>query len=149
MAASANLIRRMKGRVVTMMAWTYLVYLSLCTGITVWVARTLGSHAPTFLSDPRDERRELTLAVTRLLIVGFYLVNLGVISLALKYGGTASDVTSAMELLSTKVGAILVILGLVHFIVLAKLSAMRRHLSWESKTRGGRGMVPPEDVFES
>ena len=119
----------------TTMAWTYAIYLTICTSITVWVARTLGNHAPAFLDDSNHERSELTNAVTRLLIVGFYLVNLGVISLALKYGDPAQDITSAMELLSTKVGAILISLGLVHFIVLAKLGAMRRAFSWESSAR--------------
>ena len=76
--------------------------------------------------------------MTRLLIVGFYLVNLGIISLALKYGGPAQDVTSVMELLSTKVGTILISLGFVHFIVLAKLGAMRRALSQESRSRAIR-----------
>ena len=68
----------------TTMVWTYAIYLTICTSITIWVARTLGSHAPAFLEDSKGERSELTIAVTRLLIVGFYLVNLGVISLALK-----------------------------------------------------------------
>ncbi len=122
----------------TTMAWTYAIYLILCTSITVWVARTLGNHAPVFLTDSGGERSELTNAVTRLLIVGFYLVNLGIISLALKYGGPAQDVTSVMELLSTKVGTILISLGFVHFIVLAKLGAMRRALSQESRSRAIR-----------
>lgn len=119
----------------TTMAWTYVIYLTICSSITVWVARTLGNHAPAFLDDSSRERSELTNAVTRLLIVGFYLVNLGVISLALKYGDPAQDITSAIELLSTKVGGILISLGFVHFIVLAKLGAMRRAFAWESSAR--------------
>jgi|DeeseametMP0441B_FD_contig_31_1258697_length_565_multi_2_in_0_out_0_2 hypothetical protein len=119
----------------TTMAWTYAIYLTICTSVTIWVARTLGSHAPAFLVDSNGERSELANAMTRLLIVGFYLVNLGVISLALKYGDPARDITSAMELLSTKVGAILISIGLVHFIVLAKLGSMRRVFSWESSAR--------------
>jgi hypothetical protein len=122
----------------TTMVWTYAIYLTICTSITIWVARTLGSHAPAFLADSNGESSELTNAVTRLLIVGFYLVNLGIISLALKYGDPAQDITSVMELLSTKVGAILISLGFVHFIVLAKLGAMRRALSQESRSRAIR-----------
>lgn len=117
----------------TTMVWTYAIYLTICISITIWVARTLGSHAPAFLEDCQGERSELTIAVTRLLIVGFYLVNLGVISLALKYGGPAADVTTAMELLSTKIGAILISLGFVHFVVFAKLGSMRRSLSYEAE----------------
>jgi hypothetical protein len=54
-------------------------------------------------------------AVNRLLVVGFYLVNLGYASLLLKADGSAS-VVQAIEVLSSKLGLLLLSLGGMHFL---------------------------------
>lgn len=119
----------------TTMVWTYAVYLTACIGITIWVARTLATHAPVMIDSGRDQRSEATTSVTRLMITGFYLVNIGVICVALKYGEKAIDAASAFEVLSTKVGIILVSLGFVHFVILAKLSTLQRDASFFARSR--------------
>ena len=47
-------------------------------------------------------------------------------TLALRYGGQATDARTALEILSTKVGLVLVVLGVMHFFNLAVFSKMRR-----------------------
>ncbi len=66
------------------------------------------------------------LPVNHLLVVGFYLINIGYITLALKYGDKAADARTALEILSTKVGLVLVVLGVMHFFNLFIFSKMRR-----------------------
>lgn len=112
------------------MAWTYLIYLAVCTGITIWVARTLRRNGVTFLTRIGPEAEPdsgLAEALSHLLIVGFYLVNLGVISFLMHSDRPASDAQSAIELLSGKVGTILVVLGAMHFATLAVFAAVRTH----------------------
>src|SRR5436309_16138784 len=64
-------------------------------------------------------------SVNHLLVVGFYLINIGYVTLALKYGDKATDARTALEALSTKVGLVLVVLGLMHFFNLLIFSKMR------------------------
>ncbi|MDZ4687398.1 MAG: hypothetical protein SH850_20190 [Planctomycetaceae bacterium] len=110
----------------TTMTGMYLTYVALCVGITVWVARTLRTHGRVFLTDGHDEHREVTEALSHLLVVGFYLVNFGVISFALKSAQQASTIPTAIELLSSKVGLILLVVGAMHFVILITFASVRR-----------------------
>ena len=124
----------------TTLVWVYIAYLFVCLGVTLWVGKTLKRNAPVFLTDGTDAGKEFTDALVHLLIVGFYLVNVGAIALALKFGDPVKDVTEAIELLSTKVGVILLVLGAVHSLILAKLAASHRDTQFE-RTIGNRGPV--------
>jgi len=105
---------------------TYVGYLVISIGLTVWVARTLMKNGRVFLIDAFLENEKLADAVNHLLVVGFYLVNIGYVTLALKYGDKPVDLPQAIETLSTKVGLVLLVLGAMHFFNLYIFSKMRR-----------------------
>src|SRR6476659_11452136 len=105
---------------------TYLAYLILSVGLTVWVARTLHQNGRIFLVDSFHGNEALADSVNHLLVVGFYLINIGYVTLALRYGAKAADLKEALEMLSTKVGLVLVVLGIMHFFNLFIFSKMRR-----------------------
>ena len=65
-------------------------------------------------------------SVNRLLVVGFYLINLGYVSLALKIGGDVTTLQEAFEVLSRKVGLVLLVLGVMHLFNLLIFSRVRR-----------------------
>src|SRR3712207_6268937 len=94
---------------------TYLVYLAVSIGLTVWVARTLHKNGRAFLLDAFHQNEGLADSVNHLLVVGFYLINLGYVSLALKTGAAVDDAGEAIELLSWKVGLVLLVLGGMDF----------------------------------
>jgi hypothetical protein len=119
----------------TTLVMTYLAYLILSVGLTVWVARTLHKNGRIFLVDSFHGNEALADSVNHLLVVGFYLINIGYVTLALRYGAKAADLKEALEMLSTKVGLVLVVLGIMHFFNLFIFSKMRR-----------RAMVPMEGV---
>ena len=79
---------------------TYLVYLAISIGLTVWVARTLHRSGRSFLIDAFHQNDELADSVNHLLVVGFYLINLWYVSLALKTGDVLRDAGGSIELLS-------------------------------------------------
>jgi hypothetical protein len=106
--------------------WTYLVYLAISIALTVWVARTLHKNGRIFLVDSFLGNEPLADSVNHLLVVGFYLINIGFVSLALKYGNKAADVQSALEILSSKVGLVLLVLGAMHFFNLYVFARLRR-----------------------
>ncbi len=106
--------------------WTYLLYLAISVALTVWVARTLHKNGRIFLVDSFLGNEALADSVNHLLVVGFYLINLGFTTLALKYGDKATDAQTGLETLSTKVGLVLVVLGIMHFFNLFVFSGLRR-----------------------
>ena len=105
---------------------TYIVYLAISIGLTVWVARTLHKNGRVFLVDSFLGNEQLADSVNHLLVVGFYLINIGYVALALKYGGAAASAQEAMETLSTKIGLVLLVLGGMHFFNLAVFTKMRK-----------------------
>lgn len=94
---------------------TYFAYLALSIALTVWVAQTLHKNGRVFLVDVFHGNESLADSVNHLLIVGFYLINLGYISLALKIGIDVATTRTAIEELSSKIGIVLFVLGGMHF----------------------------------
>ena len=105
---------------------TYLTYLLNSIALTVWVARTLHKNGRVFLVDSFLGNEQLADSVNHLLVVGFYLINVGYVTLALRLGAAADNAQEALEHLSTKVGLVLLVLGFMHFFNLAIFAAMRR-----------------------
>lgn len=107
-------------------AGCYLSYLAISIGVTIWVARTLHASGRIFLVDAFHGNAELADSVNRLLVVGFYLINVGYIALALKTSEPLTDFRQVIELESTKLGVVLLILGGMHFFNMFVLARMRR-----------------------
>ena len=89
-----------------MTVWTYIIYLGISVAMTVWVAQTLFKHGRIFLVETFSGKEDLADSVNHLLVVGFYLINIGYVTLALQYGAKPADMASAIEVLSTKVGLV-------------------------------------------
>lgn len=106
---------------------TYLVYLLISVALTVWVARTLHKRGAIFLVDAFQGNAELAASVNHLLVVGFYLINIGFVSLALKSNAVIGNSRAAIEMLSDKLGFVLVTLGGMHFFNLYVFSRIRAH----------------------
>lgn len=105
---------------------TYLFYLGVSVALTIWVGRTLFTNGHVFLVDVFNGNESLAGSVNHLLVVGFYLINFGYVSLALKLGYDVATVKDGIEALSLKVGMVLIVLGAMHFFNLFIFSRMRR-----------------------
>jgi hypothetical protein len=104
---------------------TYLLYLVISVALTVWVARTLFKNGRLFLVDVFHGNEALADSVNQLLVVGFYLVNLGYVSLALKISSDVYGVRGSIEALAAKVGLVLLVLGGMHFFNLYLFNRIR------------------------
>ena len=104
----------------------YLIYLTVSVALTVWVANTLHKNGRIFLVQAFHGNDQMADSVNHLLVVGFYLINIGYIALALKYGDKPATVQESFEFLSTKLGFVLVILGGMHFFNMFNFDKMRR-----------------------
>lgn len=105
---------------------TYSLYLVISIALTIWVARTLSKNGRVFLVDCFHQNTELADSVNHLLVVGFYLINVGFIALFLKIGLTIDAAQGVFEALSSKVGVVLLVLGGMHFFNLFVFSKVRR-----------------------
>jgi len=119
---------------------TYILYLAISIGLTVWVARTLHANGFVFLVDVFRGNLPLANSVNHLLVVGFYLVNLGFIAQTLRLGYDLTTVRGSIEALADKLGTVLVALGFLHFGNLYVFSRIRRRASMG----GSLPPVPPD-----
>ena len=94
---------------------TYTGYLLVAIPLTIWVAKTLHKNGRIFLVKSMDGDEDLADSINHLLVVGFYLVNLGFVSLYLKLDREVSQVSGVFEALSAKLGVVMLILGGMHF----------------------------------
>ena len=93
----------------------YGFYLLIAVGFTVWVARSLSSNGEVFLVECFGHDEVLAKSTNHLLVVGFYLMNLGFIFLALQFGDAPQTVPDTIVFLSSKVGLAVLVLGAMHF----------------------------------
>jgi len=105
----------------------YASYAVASVGLTVWLARTLFKNGAVFLEEVFADQPRMAEAVNRLLVVGFYLLNLGYASLMLKANESDSlTAVNAVEVLSSKLGLLLLSLGVMHFANLLVFHRIRR-----------------------
>ena len=116
----------------TPIVWTYISYLIISIALTVWVARTLSKNGRIFLVDSFLGNEPLADSINHLLVVGFYLINFGYVTMALKSADKPADLQGVLETLSTKIGWVLLILGGMHFFNLFIFSKMRKRALLQS-----------------
>lgn len=112
---------------------TYSFYLVITIALTVWVARTLFKNGKVFLVDIFHGNRELADSVNNLLLVGFYLINIGYAVYTLQVTSAISNFQEVIEKLSLKIGLIILILGAMHFFNLYIFFTLRRKATQEAR----------------
>ncbi len=94
---------------------SYLIYLPVTVALTIWVGHMLFKNGKIFLFDIFEKNQELAQSVNQLLLVGFYLINIGYAVFTLSNGEFIDSYRVMIETLSKKVGVIILILGAMHF----------------------------------
>lgn len=106
---------------------TYAIYLLASITLTVWVANVLFKNGRVFLVEIFDGNIELAESVNKLLLIGFYLINFAYASMQLKVTDGITSVQALFEVLSLKIGMIILILGLMHFLNLIVFFKLRKN----------------------
>lgn len=117
---------------------TDIVYIILSISITVWVAHALFKNGRLFLVDSFGGDVEIADAVNQLLRVGFYLVNIGFVSMYLQFGQKPFNLAEAIEYISIKIGVVLLVLGAMHFFNMFNFSKIRSKGLRQSATRDSK-----------
>ncbi|HPM30437.1 MAG TPA: hypothetical protein PLJ60_08865 [Chryseolinea sp.] len=105
---------------------SYALYMPVTIALTVWVAKTLFTNGRVFLVDIFHGNELLADSVNKLLVVGFYLINIGYAVYTLQIFGEINSIQVVIEKLSIKLGAIILILGAMHFFNLFVFFKLRR-----------------------
>ena len=117
----------------------YIAYLVISIALTVWVARTLSKNGIVFLKECFGHDDNLAHSTNHLLVVGFYLVNLGWILLTLRFGSEPQNLAGVLEFLSGKVGLVVVVLGAMHFFNMNAIAKFGRKVGqWLREDAAGR-----------
>ena len=83
----------------------------------------------------RGEER-IAEATNRLLVVGFYLANLGFVALNLQVEMAIRSTQHAIEALAPKLGGVALLLGLVHVVNVIVLTQVRRNRTTPARPYG-------------
>jgi len=112
-----------------MVETAYALYLLISIAITVWVAHTLHSEGEVFLIQCFGHNEVLAKSTNHLLVVGFYLVNIGFITLTLSLGDEPTNYVEAIRFLSSKVGLAVLVLGGMHFFNMSAIARFGRKVN--------------------
>jgi hypothetical protein len=104
---------------------SYLVYTAAAVVLTGVLARTLYRNGKVFLADVFTDNEGMAEAVNHLLVVGFYMLNLGYAFMIFRTDSTATGL-EATENLVTKLGVLLLSLGVIHFVNISVFWRLRR-----------------------
>lgn len=92
----------------------HLIYLVLSVAFTVMVGRSLFVNGRPFLLECLGSEK-LADATNRMFLVGFYLMNVGLVFIALRFGATGIALQDSLEVLASRVGTVALVMGSMHF----------------------------------
>ena len=110
----------------TTAVYIYIAYTIISISMTVWVARTLHKNGRIFLLDAFKGKEDMADSVNHLLVVGFYLINIGFILLFLRLMEKPKTLVEGIEYIATKLGVVLLVLGFMHFFNMFNFNRMRK-----------------------
>ncbi|MFM2230037.1 MAG: hypothetical protein RL607_1295 [Bacteroidota bacterium] len=100
----------------------YLVYLLLTAWIILWVGHQLYRNGIVFVNHLYPHHESLCLQTNKILLTGYYLVNLGYATLTLSQWETIVNSTQLIETIAYRTAIILSILTVLHYGNLITLS---------------------------
>jgi hypothetical protein len=128
---------------------TYVAYLAISVALTVFVGSALSRSGRVFLRDVFGEQTGPADAASRLIVVGFYLLTLGFITLTMRMSGEIGSVRQAIQVLSVKIGEVLLVLGALYLANIGFLARIRRRTQAQAfqptpaASRPGPGLPQP------
>jgi len=112
---------------------TYLAYLLISVGLTFGVGQVLSRSGRLFLLDALDGSDGAASGISRLNVVTFYLISLGFVALTMRTSGGSVTARQAIELLATKIGEVLLVLGMLYLASIGVLIRLRRRLRMQAQ----------------
>jgi hypothetical protein len=116
---------------------TNLLYFTISLALVGMVGRALSRSGRAFLGAMPGGLDGAAEAVSRLLVVAFYLLSLGFIALTMQVWSHISSPARALQLVSVKIGELLLVLGVLHVVSTVIFGRLRRARSWQAQAGPG------------
>jgi hypothetical protein len=123
---------------------TYLAYLLISAGLTILVGQVLSRSGRLFLLDALGGSDSAAKGVSTLIVVTFYLISMGFVALTLRTSGDSLTARQAIQLLATKVGEVLLVLGALYLAGIVALTRLRRRLRMQAQPGTAAAAAGPE-----
>lgn len=120
---------------------SYAIYLAVSIGMTIWVARVLSRSGEVFLTRCFGQDTELATSTNRLLVIGFYLVNVGFICLRLNTW--PAQQIELIPALGSRIGVSILVLGVMHFMNMLMIARFGKTVSSWMRAQESRPSVSP------
>lgn len=92
----------------------YSIYLPITFYIMIVVGRLCYIHGEIYLAGIFKEHHHIVRTLNNLLLLGYYLVNLGYAAITLSFWPEISSATEMVAIAGVKLGQIILLLGLLH-----------------------------------
>ena len=116
---------------------TNLLYFTISLALVGMVGRALSRSGRAFLGAMPGGQDGAAEAISRLLVVAFYLLSLGFIALTMQVWSHVDSPAQALQLVSVKIGELLLVLGVLHVLSTMVFGRLRRARSWPAQTGPG------------
>lgn len=103
----------------------YCFYLAISLLLTIHIGKLLNQNGLVFLTHQLAGDKALALTINNLLLIGYYLINIGYILLVLNLGASAmtkGELTGQIYFLTRSLGLVTLMLGAMHMILLYVLA---------------------------
>ena len=107
----------------------YLGYLVISIAMTIWVARVLSKNGEVFLVRCFGHDESLARSTNHLLVIGFYLINIGFIALRLEGWKADDSLTALIPYVGAKIGFSVLVIGAMHFFNMFMIARFGRAVS--------------------
>ena len=107
---------------------TYVAYLLISIGLTALVGQVLSRSGRLFLLDAVGGSDSAAKGISTLIVVCFYLISGGFIVLTMRISADSVTARQAIQLLATKIGEVLLLMGAEYLAGIITLTRMRRRL---------------------
>jgi hypothetical protein len=102
-----------------------ILYLLITSYVTIYVGQVLYKNGRHFIVEMLHDE-QLTEFVNKVLLVGYYLLNLGYVSVMLTHVRRADSLSELIPSLSIAIGRILVTLGIMHCLNITAIVAWNK-----------------------
>ena len=120
---------------------TNLLYFTVSLALVGIVGRALSRSGRAFLGAMPGGQDGAAEAISRLLVVAFYLLSLGFIALTMQVWSHVGSPAQALQLVSVKLGELLLVLSVLHVVSTMVFGRLRRARSWPTRA-GPSGFSP-------
>ncbi|SIT89115.1 hypothetical protein [Pontibacter indicus] len=109
---------------------SYAIYLPVGVFVTYWVGQKLYINGELYLHQIFSQNPELVAAINKILLTGYYLLNIGYVVILMVQQVPIETTRQLIEVLSSRLGILLVSLGCIHFFNLGALYliSQRNHI---------------------